>query len=468
MLYLKRGYKLTKRIWGNPEIQVIFVLIMSRLVILITTQWPMDFDYYLSIARMIVHDQANLYSDIGSNHMPLVDLLYVLMYALCPWKNNIIALRLFMKFPFLLCDIGIAFFVMKIVENDFIKDKKNQNNSEKRLLKQQKLFVGYLVALSLPLILQTAGGRYDSLLIFCIVMVVYCLQTANWFGVAFFAALGTAAKYIGVICLPFVIFWMKKADIKAFMLGLLLGLSPIYPFLLTETQAFLSIFFLRASHIAYGFSIWYAIYLIWTGFEPKEVTAIEDTYASGDEPWFISNLFFPFFVFLYILFFLWYTNCYWYKMRTERIESQNIQIIVNMTFLPFVIFALAFKAINIQILAWFTPYIALKRKKGLFLEFSLLTVIHGLLIILISIHTYPGFSTLVETTAAQGTLFYYLVIIPLDWLAYTIPRMVWSILLFLTIIWYQIRTYLELIKISSETLNTNNYFNFLPLLTKFP
>ncbi|MBD3192528.1 MAG: hypothetical protein GF308_17950 [Candidatus Heimdallarchaeota archaeon] len=465
--FLRKGYQLVKRIWGIPEIQVIFVLIISRLVILITTQWPMDFDYYLSIARSIIDDQAKLYSDIGSNHMPLVDLLYVLMYFVCPWKNNIIALRIFMKLPFLLSDIGIAYFVMKIIENDSIKSQQTRDNVEELSVKQRKLIAGYLVALSLPLILQTAGGRYDSLLIFCMVMVVYCLQTANWFGVAFFASLGTAAKYIGIICLPFVVFWMKKTDIKGFVLGLLLGLTPIYPFLLTETEAFLSIFLLRASHIAYGFSVWYAIYLLWNGFEPKEVTTIEDTYASSNEPWFISNLYFPFFVLLYLLCFIWYINCYWKKMRFERIEDQDLEIVINLTFISFFIFALTFKAINIQILAWFTPYIALKKKKGLYLEFSLLTVLHGLLIILISIHAYSGFTDLAETTAAQGTLFYYLVIIPVDWLAHTIPRIAWTFLLFCTIIWYQIRSYVELIRISSETFKKIDYFNFLQLVTRY-
>ena len=86
-------------------------------------------------------------------------------------------------------------------------------------------------------------------------MVVYYLQRKNWFGVAFFAALGTSAKYIGIIFLPFVIFWLRKEDFKPFIFGLLLGFLPIYPFLIICPEAFISTILNRGSHIAYGFSL---------------------------------------------------------------------------------------------------------------------------------------------------------------------------------------------------------------------
>jgi len=213
-----------KKIWQMPEIRIILLVIACRLFFILFTQWPMDFDFYIDISRRILAGER-LYTDIVSTHMPLADILYVTMYFICPWKNNIIVLRMFMKFPFLLADIGIALAVMKIVEKAIIKHDYEGNVLDDptfEKVRKSKLTAGYFVAFALPLILQTGGGRYDSLLIFCFAMVIYCIQIGNWFGIAFYAALGSSAKYIGIIFLPFVIFWMKKDDILPFILGLLL------------------------------------------------------------------------------------------------------------------------------------------------------------------------------------------------------------------------------------------------------
>ena len=196
-----------RKIWEKPETKVILALILARIFFVIATHYGMDFDFYVEIAQRVLAGEK-LYTDINSTHMPLVDLIYIAMYSICPWKENIIAVRIFLKFPFLLTDIGIALAVMKIIESEKRKGQiENENLSAEKLkeINRSKVIAGYFVAFSLPLIFQTGGGRYDSLMIFCFTMVIYYLQKNNWFGVAFFAALGTSAKYIGIIFLPFVI-----------------------------------------------------------------------------------------------------------------------------------------------------------------------------------------------------------------------------------------------------------------------
>ncbi|NHJ33011.1 MAG: hypothetical protein FK732_09115, partial [Asgard group archaeon] len=263
-----------KKIWQMPEIRIVLLVIACRIFFILFTHWGMDFDFYIEIAQRVLAGER-LYTDIQSTHMPLADILYVTMYFICPWKSNIIALRFFMKFPFLLADIGIALAVMKIVEKAIIKHDYDGNVLDDptfEKVRKTKLIAGYFVAFGLPLIFQTGGGRYDSLLIFCFTMVIYCIQIGNWFGIAFYAALGSSAKYIGFIFLPFVIFWMKKDDILAFILGLLLGFLPIFPFLITIPSDFVSAILLRDSHIAYGFSIWHALLIFWSGFKMKYVS----------------------------------------------------------------------------------------------------------------------------------------------------------------------------------------------------
>ena len=109
-----------KKIWQMPELRIVFLVIASRLIFLLFTHWGMDFDFYIEVAQRALAGER-LYTDIQSTHMPLADILYITMYFICPWKNNIIALRVFMKFPFLIADIGIALAVMKIVEKAIIK-----------------------------------------------------------------------------------------------------------------------------------------------------------------------------------------------------------------------------------------------------------------------------------------------------------------------------------------------------------
>ncbi len=447
-----------KKIWQMPEIRIILLVIACRLFFILFTQWPMDFDFYIDISRRVLAGER-LYTDIVSTHMPLADILYVTMYFICPWKNNIIVLRMFMKFPFLLADIGIALAVMKIVEKAIIKHDYEGNVLDDptfEKVRKSKLTAGYFVAFALPLILQTGGGRYDSLLIFCFAMVIYCIQIGNWFGIAFYAALGSSAKYIGIIFLPFVIFWMKKDDIFPFILGLLLGLLPIFPFLVTIPSDFVSAILLRDSHIAYGFSIWHAIFIIWNGFKMKYVGGIEDTYASQNEPLFIQKSYMAFFVGIYFVVFVIYITRYKDLMKKHTIDKLPLSTITLLVFLPIFIFALTFKAINIQILAWFIPYIALRKKKGLLIEFTLLTLIHGLALVFYEAQNTEVFLGLSDSPASENSFFYRIIVLPALKLAQIIPAVVWVSVIFVTIIWYLVRTSVEFIKCSKELLSKDS------------
>jgi hypothetical protein len=442
-----------KKLWQLPETKIILILILTRIVFILWTHWGMDFDYYLEIAQRSLNGEY-LYRDIESNHMPLVDMLYIVMYAICPWKGNIIAVRFFMKLPYLLADIGIALGVMKIIEHAHNKKKEdNFLEEEKTSLEKQKFIAGLLVAISLPLILQTGGGRYDSLMIFCFTMIIYCLQINQWFGVAFFAALGTAAKYIGIIFLPFVVFWMKKEDIFPFCAGLLLGLIPIYPYLITQPMDFIGIFYLRGSHIAYGFSLWHAIFIIWNGFQMKHIDGIEATYESEGEPWFVKSLYLPFFVIVYCVIFFLYIYRNWQKIRIQSITDQSLNHLINIVFIPIFIFALSFKAINIQVLAWFTPYIALKNKKELLIEYSVLTLVNGFALIFFESFTNDIFLEMAEQAAGEGTMFYYILIKPALWINGHTTETVWVAIIFVTIWWYLIRTTIEFVFCVKEILN---------------
>ncbi|NPE08155.1 MAG: hypothetical protein GNW80_07735 [Asgard group archaeon] len=443
-----------KRIWQMPEIRIILLVIACRMFFILFTHWGMDFDFYIEIAQRVLAGER-LYTDIQSTHMPLADILYVTMYFICPWKNNIIALRVFMKFPFLLSDIGIALAVMKIVEKAIIKRDYEGNVLDDptfEKVRKSKLIAGYFVAFGLPLIFQTGGGRYDSLLIFCFAMVIYCIQIGNWFGIAFYAALGSSAKYIGFIFLPFVIFWMKKDDILPFLLGLLLGFLPIFPFLITIPSDFISAILLRNSHIAYGFSIWNAMFIIWSGFKMKYVGGIDDTYASQNEPWFIQKLYLPLFVGIYFIVFLIYILRYKGLMKTHTIDKLPLSTITLLVFLPIFIFAISFKAINIQILAWFIPFIALRKKKGLLIEYTLLTLIHGIALVIYEAYNPVTFLELSKLAASENSFFYLIIVQPALRLTQIIPVVVWVSIIFVTIIWYLTRTSVEFIKCSKELL----------------
>ncbi len=443
------------KLWYHPESRIIIFLILSRLPFLILTHWGIDFDFYIEIAQRVLAGEK-LYIDINSTHMPLADLFYISMYFICPWKSNIIALRLFMKFPYLLTDIGIAFGVMKIIENE--KRKRDYNNQVLddvafEQVRKAKMKTGYFVAFSLPLILQTGGGRYDSLLIFCFTMVILCMQKNSFFGVAFYAALGSSAKYIGIIFLPFVIIWLKKEDILPFSLGLVLGFIPIYPFLITIPNEFIEAILLRDSHIAYGFSIWHAILIIWNGFKVKFVGGISDTYASQDEPWFIQKLYLPMFVIIYLTIFVLYLIRYRRHLRENNISELSLYNLVSLVFIPLFIFSLSFKAINIQVLAWFTPFFALRNKKGMLIEYSILTIVNGLALIFyeaaIDLTLFMGMSKLAAT---KDSFFYILIINPAIKITQIFPSVVWVSIMFGTILWFFIKTSFEFILCSKELL----------------
>ena len=456
----KKSIKTTKndffyKLWYHPESRIIILLILSRLVFLIFTHWGMDFDFYIEIAQRVLAGEK-LYTDIESTHMPLADLFYISMYFICPWKNNIIALRLFMKFPYLLTDVGISLAVMKIIENE--KRKTDYNNQflddvafEK--VRKTKMRAGYFVVFSLPLILQTGGGRYDSLLILCFTMTILCMQKNNFFGVTFYAALGSSAKYIGIIFLPFVIIWLKREDFLPFALGLILGFIPIYPFLITIPNEFIDAILLRDSHIAYGFSIWHAILIIWSGFKIKFVGGISDTYASQDEPWFIQRLYLPMFVIIYLTIFILYIIRYRKQFKEKNINDLPLQILISLVFIPLFIFSLSFKAINIQVLAWFTPFFALRNKKSLLIEYSILTIVNGLALLFYEASINPSiFLEMSQLAATQDSIFYLLIVNPAMRITQVLPSVIWVAIMLGTILWFYTRTSVEFISSSKELL----------------
>ncbi|NHJ84936.1 MAG: hypothetical protein FK734_05710 [Asgard group archaeon] len=451
-----------KKLWSTPEVRIIFFIILTRIFFVLFTHWGMDFDWYIKIAEEASAGKK-LYIDIDSTHMPLVDFIYIAMYAICPWKSSIIALRLFMKFPFILSDIGMALAALKIIEKEQLRKMEEANNlSEETLfnIKRLKLNVGYFIAFCIPLIFQTGGGRYDSLMIFCFVMAVYNLQRNNWFGMGFFAALGSSAKYIGIIFIPFVIFWLKKEDIMPFLLGLVIGFIPIYPFLFTIPHEFIAAVLLRGSHIAYGFAIWHLVFIIWNNFEIKYVDGIESTYDSSGEPWFVKDLYLPMFVLIYSTILVIYLVKYWRIMRTNSIINMPLSSMINVVFIPLFIFAISFKAINIQVLAWFIPYIAFKKKKGLLIEYTALTLIHGLALIIYEAYNYDSFIELSKLAASEGSIFYTIVVKPAIAITEHIPSTVWVAIITITIIWYIARTTTELVKSTKELLVFNSSTNF--------
>ena len=441
-------------LWSKPETKILLLLIFVRMFFILFTHWGMDFDFYIENAQKMLSGQQ-LYVDFDSTHMPLVDLIYLAMYFLCPWKWNEIAVRVFLKLPFLLTDIGITLAVMKIIEYDKKKQLHSTEEHPKAVAKsidKAKLIAGLFVALSLPLIFQTGGGRYDSLMIFCFTMVVFYLQRENWFGVAFFAALGTSAKYIGIIFIPFVFFWMKKKDIKWFILGLLVGFLPIYPFLITCPEAFFDTILNRGSHIAYGFSIWHGIFIIWNNYSMKYVDGIEATYDSSSEPWFVKDIYFPLFTAIYFIILTLFVIKYWKTMRQETISQQPINLIINLVFIPLFIFSLTFKAINIQVLAWFIPYIALKKKLDLTLEYSFLTIFNGVGLIFFESYQEDIFLQLSAQAAGEGSPFYTLVVQPVLYISNHTSEEVWVSVVLISIIWFLIRTTIELVTCVKEVL----------------
>jgi hypothetical protein len=441
-------------IWRRPEFQVIIFLIVSRLFLTIFTHYGMDFELYVEVAQRVLAGER-LYTDITSTHMPLADLLYILMYFICPWRENIFALLIFLKLPFIISDIGIALAVMRIVENE-IKKREYDNQVldlvafEK--IRKKKLLAGYLIAFSLPLIIQTAGGRYDSILILCFAMAILSMQHNNYCGVAFFAALGSSAKYIGIIFIPFVMIWMKKEDILPFILGLLIGFLPIYPFLFTIPKDFISEILLRDGHIAFGFSLWHAIKIVLNGFKIKHINTIMDTYDTSDEPWFIQRLYLPMFVIIYLTIFILYIIRNRGKYKETSITDLTLVEQTNLVFIPLFIFALSFKALNLQVLAWFTPYFALKKRARMFFEYSGLTLIHGFAWIFYSAYNPLVFQQISNVSTGVNSFLNVLISRSAEFITKTIPAVVWVVLIFVTILWFLITTTYELVYSSKELL----------------
>ncbi|NHJ48811.1 MAG: hypothetical protein FK733_13590 [Asgard group archaeon] len=451
---LKKINGFFRNLWRRPESQVVIFLLLIRIVFVIFSSWGMDFEFYIEIAQRVLAGER-LYTHIDSTHMPLVDLIYIAMYFICPWKSNVFALRIFLKFPFVLTDIGIALAVMKIIENEIVKrDYNNQVLDEESYIKvrRSKLVAGYLVAFSLPLIFQTGGGRYDSLMIFCFAMTILCMQKNSYFGVAFYAALGSSTKYIGIIFLPFVVIWMKKEDIVPFILGLLLGFLPIYPFLITIPTDFINAILLRDSHIAFGLSIWHGIKIIVNGFSIDHINSIEDTYASANEPWYIQRLYLPMFIIIYLTIFILFIVRYRRDFKTKNIADLPLVNQVNLVFIPLFIFALSFKALNIQVLAWFTPYFALRRKWKMMLEYSALTLVHGFAWILYSAYNPSTFQTIGNLSTGDNSIIYLLIVKPALFITQYIPAVVWVVLILITILWFVTRTSYEFVMCNKEFL----------------
>ena len=186
----------------------------------------------------------------------------------------------------------------------------------------------------------------------------------------------------------------------------------------------------------------------------QNVGGVESTYDSSSEPWFVSDIYFPLFAVVYAFLLIFYLVRWWKTIRTETISEQSLNHLVNLVFIPIFIFAITFKAINIQVLAWFTPYFALRKKIGMMIEYSVLTVLHGLFLIFTFAGSNPAFEEFMTTAAKPGTFIYYLIIVPAIWLAYKIPRIVWVSLTFCTIIWYQVRAIIELTLCSRDLLSS--------------
>jgi len=450
--------QIRRRIWFTPELKIIFFLILIRLPFIIFTHFGMDFNFYIEITQKYLAGES-LYTDIPTTHMPLVDFIYITMFFICPLKDNIFAVRIFMKFPFLICDIVIAIMIMKIVENDRKITQINnpftsQDQYEK--LKKEKIICGYFIAFCIPLIFQSAGGRYDSLLILCFVMVVYYMQKNNWFGIAFFSALGTSTKYIGLIILPFILIWIKKEDLIHFAIGLILGLTPTILFLVILPEEFFQLLTQRSEHIAYGFSIWHAIFIIWNGFNMKFVRTVDDTYDSSGEPFFVRESYLPTFFILYAIIFYVYFMKNQFQYNNTQISELPLLKILAILFVPLFIFSLSFKAVNLQILAWFIPFIALNKKRGLLIEYSILTILHGFSLVCFEIYNAENFMELVGSAAPEGSIFYNLVIMPAFKFTQIIPMKIWVGIIFLTIIWFILRTSFELFKSVKNACSSNN------------
>jgi hypothetical protein len=173
----------------------------------------------------------------------------------------------------------------------------------------------------------------------------------------------------------------------------------------------------------------------------KYVGTIDETYNVADEPWFVQKLYLPLFVIIFVTVWILYLKHNWSIFRTEQISKQKMSLVVNTVFIPLFIFALSFKAINIQVLAWFTPFCALQKKKELLIEYSLLTLIHGAAIVLFTITADPlAFSELITQSAAEGTISYAIFIRPLLWLQTNTTSKLWVAVIFVTILWYLLRT----------------------------
>ena len=128
-------------------------------------------------------------------------------------------------------------------------------------------------------------------------------------------------------------------------------------------------------------------------------------------------------------------------MRTESISDQPLSLLLSTVFTPLFIFALTFKAINIQYLAWFIPYFALKRKLGITIEYSILTVVHGLAIMLFEASNPVTFANMfTQAAASQGTIMYKLVVGPILWVIEHTPIALSVSIIMPTIVWYLIRT----------------------------
>ena len=165
------------------------------------------------------------------------------------------------------------------------------------------------------------------------------------------------------------------------------------------------------------------------------------------------------FVAIYLLIFTLFIIKYWKTMRQGTISQQPLNLLVNLVFIPLFIFSLTFKAINIQVLAWFIPYIALGRKFDLTLEYSFLTIFNGVGLIFFESYQKDIFLDLSAQAAGEGSPFYTLVVQPVLYISNHTSEEVWVSVVFISIIWFLIRTTIELVKCVREILPRDSRYS---------
>ncbi|MCW4032650.1 MAG: hypothetical protein NWF08_04585 [Candidatus Bathyarchaeota archaeon] len=273
-------------------------------------------------------------------------LVYLIVYKS---TSNIFVYNLAVKIPGILANIGLAFIMEKIANQEGI-DKINSNR-----IFHFFLFNPYFIYIS------AVWGQFDSVVIMLVILAIDYLLYCKWIKSSLLIALATSLKIIPLLLFPMYLIFLKRnhessSSIKFFLTFVVAFISLSYlPFRIFDWDLNIIISNLDFHFIRAGCFTFFNIFDLLSGMEklPPELE-------------FLGYLWIPALVFLYyglsktklenrIDLFRWASSIIFITILTRSwVSEQNIILLIPLIILPTLVYDKNWKIIS---LAWILPSI---------------------------------------------------------------------------------------------------------------